>query len=101
MSATVCESVVMSSVVVLAIAIAVVLLVLYWSGRYGGRGRAGTSLHRGPGAHTTAKGRPKKGYSDRAQAEAQANALSTRDGVAMNAYQCAQCRQWHIGHRSR
>jgi len=66
-----------SSAVVLIVAVTLVFLVLFWSGRYGGRGRqAGTSLRRGPRAHTTSRGRP-KGYPTREQALAQADVPTT------------------------
>ena len=61
----------MTTVGVLVGAVAVLAFVFYWSGRYGGRARGGTSLRRGPGAHTTSKGRPKVAYATREQAEAQ------------------------------
>jgi len=88
----------MTTVVVLAVAVAVLALVLRWSGRYGGRFRGGTSLHRGPGAHTTSRGRPKVAYATREQAEAQARTMNRRDGAAMSAYRCSTCSKWHVGH---
>ena len=91
----------MTSAVVLIVAGGLIVLVLYWSGRYGGRGRqAGTSLRRGPRAHTTSRGRPKKGYPTREQALAQAEVLATRDGSRMGAYRCDTCGKWHIGHEA-
>jgi hypothetical protein len=85
--------------VVLLLAVAVLVLVFYWSGRYGGRGRErGTSLRRGPGAHTTSTGRPKMSYAKREEAEARARLLSTRDGTPMNVYRCGTCAKWHVGH---
>lgn len=89
----------MSNLVVLGFAIALVVLVLFWSSRYGGRGRGrGTSLRRSANAHTTATGQAKKGYPHREQAEARARQLSSRDGAPMNVYRCATCNKWHVGH---
>ncbi len=88
----------MVTVIVLVVAIAIVAFVFYWSGRYGGRGKPGTSLRRGPRSHTTARGRPKVGYDRREDAEARARLLSKRDGAPMNVYQCAVCAKWHVGH---
>ena len=73
----------MTTLVVLFGALALLGLVLRWSGRYGGRARGGTSLRRGPSAHTTSKGRPKVAYATREQAEAQARAMNRRDGAAV------------------
>ena len=88
----------MVTVIVLVVAIAIVAFVFYWSGRYGGRGKPGTSLRRGPRSHTTARGRPKVGYDRREDAEARARVLSKRDGAPMSVYQCADCAKWHVGH---
>ncbi len=89
----------MVSAIALLGAIAVLIFVFYWSGRYGGRGTVtGTSLRRGPRAHTTSRGRPKVGYDKREEAEARARHLSTRDGAPMNVYQCGECAKWHVGH---
>ena len=88
----------MVTVIVLIVAIAIVGFVFYWSGRYGGRAKPGTSLRRGPRSHTTARGRPKVGYDRREDAEARARLLSKRDGAPMNVYQCAVCAKWHVGH---
>ena len=72
----------MSTFGVLFVALALLALVLYWSGRYGGRGgKGGTSLRRGPRAHTTLRGQPKKAYASRDEAEARARSLMKRDGV--------------------
>ena len=84
---------------VLVGALVLVALVLFWSGRYGGRNRQrGTSLRRSPRAHTTRVGTPKVAFLTRGDAEASARKLSERDGVVMNVYQCATCAKWHIGH---
>lgn len=84
--------------VVLFVAVALLCLVGWWSGRYGGRNRTRTtSLRRRAHSHTTARGRAKVAY-ERHEAEAQARFLSRRDGVAMNAYQCDTCSKWHVGH---
>jgi hypothetical protein len=89
----------MMTAAVLFAAVAVLLLVFYWSGRYGGRGRsAGTSLHRGAQAHTTSRGRPKMAYAKREEAEARARQLTERDGAPMNVYRCDTCAKWHVGH---
>lgn len=86
-------------VVVLFVAVGLLVLVLYWSGRYGDRGRgAGTSLRRGPRAHTTLRGRPKMGYATRDEAEARARLLTRRDGAPMSVYRCGTCTKWHVGH---
>ncbi len=89
----------MSTLVVLGAAVAVIVLVFYWSGRYGGRGRgSGTSLRRGRSAHTTMRGRPKRPYETREEALVQARHLSERDGEPMGVYQCPTCTKWHVGH---
>ncbi len=89
----------MVTVAVLVVAVAILIFVFYWSGRYGGRGTVtGTSLRRGPRAHTTSRGRPKVGYEKREEAEVHARLLSKRDGVLMNVYQCGECAKWHVGH---
>ena len=80
-------------------AVALLFFVLYWSGRYGNRGRgAGTSLRRGPRSHTTARGRPKRVYSTRDEAVARARMMTKRDGAPMSVYQCGECAKWHVGH---
>ena len=86
------------SVAALVGAVAILVFVFYWSGRYGGRGMTGTSLRRGPRSHTTARGRPKVGYDRREDAEAQARVLAKRAGAPMNVYQCIVCAKWHVGH---
>ena len=84
---------------VLIVAVVVIVAVFYWSGRYGGRGRgAGVSLRRGPGSHVTSRGRPKAAYANREDAEARAGLLTARDGAKMDAYRCATCAKWHVGH---
>ena len=87
----------MTTLAVLIVAVAAVALVFYWSGRYGGRHRGGTSLKRGPRTHIGANGRAKVGYPTREAALAQAHRLS-RDGSAMSVYQCDTCARWHVGH---
>jgi len=89
----------MVTVVVLVVVVAVLGFVFYWSGRYGDPKRnSGTSLRRSASAHTTKNGRPKKGYATRDQAEAQALAMTKRDGSPMSAYKCGACDKWHVGH---
>ncbi len=89
----------MGTVIVLIAAVAVIVLVLNWSGRHGDPNRsAGTSLRRGPGAHTTATGRPKAAFATREQATEHARLMTGRDGVAVSAYQCRTCGKWHVGH---
>jgi hypothetical protein len=84
---------------VLIAAVGLIALVLYWSSRYGVRGRStGTSLRRGPGAHTTLTGRPKVAYATRDEAAASAQLLASRDGVPMSVYRCGTCAKWHVGH---
>jgi hypothetical protein len=84
---------------VLVGAVALLVLVFYWSGRYGDPKRSsGTSLQRGSRAHTTRNGRPKKAYVNRDQAEARAKLMSARDGAPMGVYQCSTCAKWHVGH---
>ena len=91
---------IMSTIGVLVLAVAVFGFILYWSSRHGGRGRStGTSLRRGPRAHTTSKGRPKVAYQTREEAEIRAKAMSRRDGAPMSVYQCETCAKWHVGHR--
>ncbi|HEY7931215.1 MAG TPA: hypothetical protein VIC81_03020, partial [Acidimicrobiales bacterium] len=80
-------------------ALAVIVVVLVFSSRRGGRGRERTvSLRRGPRAHTTRDGRAKVGYATRSDALSQARQLARRDDVPMGVYQCPTCRQWHVGH---
>lgn len=89
----------MSTVAVLVVAVALVLLVLRWSGRYGDQRRgAGTSLRRGSHAHTTATDQPKESFATRDEAAERAQLLTIRDGVPMNVYQCERCGKWHLGH---
>jgi hypothetical protein len=91
----------MSTAGVLLAAVALIVFVLYWSSRYGVRGRsAGTSLRRGPSAHTTLKGRPKIAYETRDAAEARARSLKKSDGAPMSVYRCGTCAKWHVGHES-
>ena len=98
-STTASSDTVVSTVAVLLVAVALIGFVLYWSSRYGVRGRsAGTSLRRGRGAHTTLTGRPKIAYATRDEAAARARFLTTRDGATMSVYQCATCTKWHVGH---
>ena len=90
----------MSTVVVLLAAVALIGFVLYWSSRYGVRGRnAGTSLRRGPSTHTTSTGRPKISYATRDEAAASARLLTARDSTPMSVYQCGTCAKWHVGHK--
>lgn len=80
-------------------ALALIIFVLGWSKRFGGRGRERTtSLRRGPRSHTTAVGRAKVGYATQSDAFAHAQKLTRRDGASMGVYQCPTCRQWHVGH---
>lgn len=88
----------MTTTGVLIGAVAVLAFVFYWSSRYGGRARGGTSLRRGPSAHTTSRGQPKVAYATREQAEEQARQMTRRDGAAMSAYRCSTCAKWHVGH---
>jgi hypothetical protein len=89
----------MATLAVLVIAIALLMLVLMWSSRHGDRRRGtGTSLRRGPQAHTTSRGQPKKAYPTREAATLRAQALAGRDGAAMGVYRCATCGKWHVGH---
>lgn len=89
----------MSTFGVLIIALALMGFVLYWSGRHGDRGRSlGTSLRRGPRAHTTSKGRAKVAYATREEAAARARSMRKRDGASMSVYQCGKCAKWHVGH---
>lgn len=88
-----------TSVVVLLAAVGLLVFVFYWTGRHGGRrGPAGTSLRRGPRAHTTARGQPKRSYASREDAEAQSRKVSGRDGTPMSVYRCDTCGKWHVGH---
>jgi hypothetical protein len=89
----------MIDVGVILAAAGVLALVLYWSGRYGDRGRgAGTSLRRGPRAHTTLNGRPKMTYATREEAVARAQLMTKRDLTPMSVYRCGTCAKWHVGH---
>ena len=87
----------MTTLAVLVVAVGAIALVFYWSGRYGGRHRGGTSLRRTPRSHTGARGRPKVGYATRDEALTAARRLS-RDGSTMSVYQCDTCARWHVGH---
>jgi len=98
-STTASGDTIVTTVAVLLVAVALIGVVLYWSSRYGVRGRsAGTSLRRGPGAHTTLTGRPKISYATRDEAAARARFLTKRDGAPMSVYQCTTCTKWHVGH---
>lgn len=89
----------MAAVVVLVILVGLVSFVFYWSGRYGDKNRnKGTSLKRGPRAHTTQRGQPKRGYASRSDAETQARKQATREGAPMDVYKCDTCSKWHVGH---
>lgn len=89
-----------STTIVFLVALSLIALVLYWSGRYGGRNRRGTtSLRRGPNAHTTRRGQPKVGFATREEAEARARTMSRRDGASMGVYRCPSCKKWHVGHQ--
>jgi hypothetical protein len=89
----------MITIGVLLAGVALLIFVFYWSGRYGDRARgSGTSLRRGPGAHTTFTGRTKVAYETRDEAEARARSLMKRDGAPMSVYRCATCTKWHVGH---
>ncbi|HVA99690.1 MAG TPA: hypothetical protein VNE42_00275 [Acidimicrobiales bacterium] len=91
----------MTTVGVLIAGVALLIFVFYWSGRYGDRARgAGTSLRRGPGAHTTMMGRPKIAYATRDEAEAHARSLMKHEGAFMSVYRCGTCAKWHVGHES-
>jgi hypothetical protein len=88
-----------ATVGVLLAALALILLVFYLSGRYGDRNRgAGTSLRRGPRAHTTLRGHSKMAYATRDEAAARARLLMKRDGAPMSVYRCGTCAKWHVGH---
>ena len=89
----------MSTYGVLIAAVLLIVLVLIWSSRYGVGGRStGTSLRRGPRAHTTLTGRPKISYATRDEAVARARLMTKRDGAKMTFYQCSTCAKWHVGH---
>ncbi len=88
----------MSTVAILLAAVALLVLVIYWSGRYGGRARGGTSLRRRPHAHTNANGTPKTAFATRDDAEERARTIAKRVGAPMSAYQCETCAKWHVGH---
>jgi hypothetical protein len=89
----------MATTVVLVIAVVAVILVFYWSGRFGDRRRgSGTSLRRGSHAHTTSRGQAKKGFSTREDAEASATSMSKSGGDQLSAYRCDTCGKWHLGH---
>ena len=89
----------MSTVIVLIVAVVLIGFILYWSSRHGvRRSSGGTSLRRGPNAHTTSTGRTKVSYATRDDALSHARQLTGRDGQRMNVYQCATCAKWHVGH---
>jgi hypothetical protein len=84
--------------IVLAAVVGLLAFVLYWSGRYGDRNRSkGTSLRRGPSAHTTTTGQAKRAYATRHDADLAAQAQSKR-GAVLSAYRCSTCGEWHLGH---
>jgi len=86
---------------VLLAGVALLIFVFYWSGRYGDRTRGvGTSLRRGPAAHTTMVGRPKIAYETRDEAETHARSLMKRERAPMSVYRCGTCAKWHVGHES-
>lgn len=90
----------MSTLLVLVAAIVLLGLVFFWSGRFGGKGRiGGTSLRRGPRAHTLSNGQPKKSFANKTDAESRSRILQSRDGSPMSVYQCDTCAKWHIGHK--
>jgi hypothetical protein len=89
----------MIDVGVILAAAGLLVVVLYWSGRHGDRGRgAGTSLRRGPRAHTSLNGKPKMAYATRDEAAARARSMTRRDGAPMSVYRCGTCTKWHLGH---
>jgi hypothetical protein len=78
--------------IVLVIAVVLAVAVFQFSGKFGDRDRnSGTSLRRGPHAHTTARGQAKKGYDTRDQALGHA-------GDGLTPYKCDSCGKWHLGH---
>jgi hypothetical protein len=89
----------MATTVVLVIAVVAVILVFYWSSRFGDRRRgSGTSLRRGSHAHTTSRGQSKKGFATREDAVSSAQSMSKRGGDQLSAYRCDTCGKWHLGH---
>jgi hypothetical protein len=48
-------------------------------------------------SHYKNDGREKVAYNSMREARAQARAVEAKEGVAMAAYQCAECHQWHVG----
>ena len=91
-----------ASDVLLAAIAALVLWVWWFSGKYGGRHRGGRSIRRGANSHFTVDGHAKKGYASREGALAEVARIHHKDEADMGAYQCAQCKSWHVGHaRSR
>jgi hypothetical protein len=89
----------MATTVVLLIAVAALIFVFYWSGRFGDRRRnSGTSLRRGSRAHTTSRGQPKKGFNTREDAVASAQSMTKRGADELSAYRCDSCGKWHLGH---
>jgi hypothetical protein len=88
----------MATTVVLVIAVVAVIAVFYWSGRFGDRRRgSGTSLRRGPHAHTTSRGQAKKAFASRDDALSSAQSMSKRGGDQLSAYRCDTCGKWHLG----
>lgn len=86
------------TLLVLLGALALIFLVFRWSGRHGDRNRgSGTSLRRGPNAHTTKFGQPKVAYGTRDEAIEHARAMTAREGAPLSAYRCATCAKWHLG----
>ena len=89
----------MATTVVLLVAVVLVVVVLYWSGTFGDKRRGtGTSLRRGSHAHTTSRGKPKRGYDSREEAVAHAQSMMKRGEQPMSAYRCDTCSKWHVGH---
>lgn len=60
-------------------------------------GPPGPGERRGAQSHFTSKGTPKRGYAWRPLATIEADKLRRKDGHPMATYQCAECRQWHVG----
>lgn len=89
----------MVTVVALVLTVAVVVFVLYWSGRHGDPNRnSGTSLRRRARSHTTARGRAKVAYASRDAAEASVQKMTRRGSAPLSVYRCDTCAKWHIGH---
>lgn len=87
------NAVTMLAVVVAAVCGIVVVGFIYRAGT-----EAGRPSQRGFASHYRADGKPKVAYRNERLATKAASEFEGRTGEKMNAYQCSECPEWHIGH---